>query len=65
MLAAPTAGEIEQLKTAVAVMTPDEKCNADQLTDEQVRKIAEDAGADPARFAIFINGYSLHRRKQS
>jgi hypothetical protein len=59
MLVAPDAEELEQLKKAVAIMTPAEKQNADSLTDEQTQKIAEDANIDPANFAIFINGYAL------
>lgn len=59
MLASPTGGEVEQLKKAVAIMTPAEKKNADTLNDEQVKKIAEDAKIDAAIFAIFINGYAL------
>ena len=59
MLVAPGAEELEQLKKAVAIMTPVEKQNADSLTDEQTQKIAEDAKIDPANFAIFINGYAL------
>jgi signal recognition particle GTPase len=60
MLAAPTTEELEQLKKAVAIMTPREKQNADSLTDEQIQRIAADARIDPANFAIFINGYSLY-----
>ncbi|HLB72447.1 MAG TPA: hypothetical protein VJJ98_00355 [Sedimentisphaerales bacterium] len=62
MLAAPTPNELAQLKKAVAIMTPAEKQNAHKLTDDQIRTIAEDAKIDPANFAIFINGYALHRR---
>jgi hypothetical protein len=65
MLAAPSADELEQLEKAVAIMTPDEINNADTLTDEQVQKIAADAGIDPAVFAIFINGYTLHYKRVS
>ncbi len=65
MLAAPTAEELEQLKKAVAIMTPDEKQNADSLSDEQTQKIAVDAKIDPANFAIFINGYALHCKRVS
>ena len=65
MLAAPSADELEQLEKAVAIMTPDEKNNADTLTDEQVQKIAADAQIDPAVFAIFINGYTLHYKRVS
>jgi len=60
MLEAPTSDELEQLKKAVAIMTPAEKQNAAELTDEQIQKIAADARIDPANFAIFINGYALH-----
>jgi hypothetical protein len=53
---------MEQLRKAVAIMTSQEKQNAANLTDDEVRKIADDAKIDPALFAIFINGYTLHRR---
>lgn len=65
MLAAPTEEELQQLKKAVAIMTPSEKKNADSLTDEQIQKIAADAQIDPAIFAIFINGYALHCERVS
>ncbi len=65
MLAAPSAEELEQLKKAVAIMTPAEKQNADSLTDEQIQKIAADAQVDPANLAIFINGYALHCKRVS
>jgi len=63
MLAAPTKAEIEQLNKAVAIMTADEKQNADRLTDEQIHRIAEDAKIDSGIFAIFINGYALHCKR--
>ena len=63
MLVSPTGDELKQLKKAVAIMTPDEKENAEKLDDEQVSKIAEDAKIDPCILAIFINGYSLHCKK--
>jgi hypothetical protein len=53
------------LKKAVAVMTPDEKQNAGSLTDEQIQRIAADARIDPASFAIFMNGYTLHHKRVS
>lgn len=62
MLVAPGTEELEQLKKAVAIMTPAEKQNADSLTDEQTQRIAEDAKIDPANFAIFINGYILYSK---
>jgi hypothetical protein len=65
MLIVPDAEELEQLKKAVAIMTPTEKQNADSLTDEQTQKIAEDAKIDPANFAIFINGYALCCKRAS
>ena len=65
MLATPTLEELEQLKKAVAIMTPEEKETADSLTDEQIQRIATDAGSDPANFAIFINGYALHCKRVS
>lgn len=65
MLVAPSAEELEELKKAVAIMTPDEKKNAAELTDEQIQKIAADAGIDPGNLAIFINGYTLHCKRVS
>ena len=65
MLAAPTAEELEQLRRAVAIMTPDEKSQAANLTDEQIQRIAADAKIDPANLAIFINGYALHCKRIS
>jgi len=65
MLAAPSAGELDQLKKAVAIMTPGEKAGADTLTDEQVQRIAADARIDPAVLAIFLNGYALQIKRVS
>jgi hypothetical protein len=56
---------LQELKKAVAIMTPAEKQNAGSLTDEQIHKIAADAQIDPANFAIFINGYALHCKRVS
>ena len=63
MLASPTKEEAQQLKIAVAIMTEDEKKNAESLTDQQVKRIAADAKIDPAVLAIFINGYALCFKK--
>ena len=65
MLAAPNTEELEQLKKAVAIMTPGEKKEADSLTDEQIQKIAADADIDAGIFAIFINGLALHCKRVS
>jgi len=65
MLASPNTEELEQLRRAVAIMTPNEKENAGKLTDEQIQRIASDTGIDPANLAIFINGYALHRKRVS
>ena len=65
MLAAPNAEELKQLRKAVAIMTSAEKQNAAGLSDEQIQKIAADAQIDPANFAIFINGYTLHCKRVS
>jgi hypothetical protein len=65
MLAAPTAEELRQLTKAVAIMTQSERQDADNLTDEQIQKIAADAEIDPANFAIFINGFALHCKRVS
>ena len=63
MLAAPSSEELEQLKKAVAIMTPAEKETAERLTDEQIQTIAADAQVDPANLGIFINGYALHCKR--
>ena len=63
MLASPSKIEFEQLKKAVAIMTPAEKQRADRLTDEEVQRIAADADIDAGIFAIFMNGYALECRK--
>ena len=65
MLAAPTADELDQLKRAVAIMTPREKADVAGLSDEEVRQIAADAHMDPANLAIFINGYVLKCKRVS
>ena len=65
MLASPTKEELEQLRCAVAIMTVEEKANADKLTDEQIHKIAADAKVEPGLLAIFLNGYVLHHKKKS
>lgn len=62
MLASPTSQELEQLRRAVAIMTADEKLNAANLIDEQIHKIAADAKVDSGLFAIFLNGYALHKK---
>lgn len=63
MLVCPTKKELEEFKIAIAIMTPEEKQNADTLSDDQVKKIADDAKVDPANLAIFFNGYALHCKK--
>ncbi|MEN6386269.1 MAG: hypothetical protein ABFD79_13880 [Phycisphaerales bacterium] len=63
MLASPSKEELRQLKIAVAIMTDSEKQNAASLTDEQIKRIANDAKIDSGIFAIFINGYALYCKK--
>jgi hypothetical protein len=63
MLAAPSRDEYEELKRAVAIMTADEKTSAATLSDEQVARIAEDAGVDSGKFAIFMNGFALECKR--
>ena len=65
MLAAPSGAELDQLRKAVAIMTPSEKENACNLSDEEVQIIALDAGVDAANLAIFMNGYTLHCKRVS
>ncbi len=64
MLAVPTAAELEELRRAVAIMTPREKDAVSALSDTEVQRIAEDAKSDPANFAIFVNGYILHGKNK-
>ncbi len=63
MLQSPSAEELDQLKKAVAIMTPNERQAPQNLADEQIQKIAADAGIDAGLFAIFINGYVLHCKR--
>ena len=65
MLVAPSADELEQFKKAIAIMTPDEKSSAADLTDEQIQRIAADVGIDAGTLAIFLNGYALHCKRVS
>ncbi len=65
MLQVPTDAELEELKRAVAIMTPREKTNVAGLSDEQVQRIADDARVDPANLAIFMNGYVLQCQRVS
>ena len=65
MLQSPSAEELDQLKKAVAIMTPNERQAPQNLADEQIQKIAADAGIDAGLFAIFINGYALERKRVS
>ena len=65
MLQSPSAEELDQLKKAVAIMTPNERQAPQNLADEQIQKIAADAGIDAALFAIFINGYALACKRVS
>jgi hypothetical protein len=53
------------MERAVAIMTAAEKNAAARLTDEQVRRIADEAGVDPAVAAIFFNGYAIERNRVS
>lgn len=62
VLQSPSREEYEQLLRAVAIMTPAEKENAAELSAQQIKKIADDAGSDPALLAIFLNGYALQKK---
>jgi len=65
MLACPTAEELQELRRAVAIMTPAERQNAETLSDEQIERIAADARIDRANLAIFFNGYALTCKRVS
>ncbi len=62
VLQSPSKDEYQQLVRLVGIMTPQEKADAARLTDEQVRKLAADAKADPALAAIFFNAYALKNK---
>jgi hypothetical protein len=64
MLASPTLEELDDLKKAVAIMTPTEKAGAHELSDAQVATIAADARINAAMLAIFMNGYAIERRRE-
>ena len=64
VLQSPSRDEYEQLCRLTAILTPQEKSDADKLTDQQVRKLADDAKIDPALAAIFFNGFALELRKK-
>ena len=63
MLAAPSEEEFEDFRRVVEGMTENEKANVEQLDDEQIRRIAQQCGADSANVNIFINGYVLAKKK--
>jgi hypothetical protein len=63
MLETPSSDELAQLEKGFAIMTPAEKQNAENLTDEQIQKIAADAEIDTGIFAIFINGFILECKR--
>jgi hypothetical protein len=64
VLQSPSRDEYEQLQRLAAILTPQEKNDADKLTDQQVRKLADEAKVDPALAAIFFNGFALEFRKK-
>ena len=63
MLAAPTRDELEQCRRLAAMMTAEEKDNAERLCDEQVARLADEAKVDKAIAAIFVNGYAIKKLK--
>ena len=63
MLQCPSREEYAGLERAVAIMTPSERRAAEDLSDEQIEKIAREAGTDTGIFAIFMNGFCLEKRK--
>ena len=65
MLQSPSRDEWKQMERAVATLTAAEKNAVERLNDEQVRRIADQAGIDPAVAAIFFNGYALERNRVS
>jgi len=65
MLAAPSEAEFNDFRRAVEAMTAEEKNNPAALNDEQVRAIANRAGAEIANVSIFINGFILAHKKSN
>ena len=65
LLVCPSTEELDQLRRAVAIMTPREKSEAVALSDEQIQRIAADAQVDPGTLAIFMNGYALYCKRVS
>ena len=64
VLQSPSRDELEQIRRVVGIMTAAEKETAGDLDENQILRIAEDAGADPALIAIFLNGFALENRKE-
>jgi signal recognition particle GTPase len=64
MLAAPSEEEYEDFRRAVAVMTDEEKAHPEELSDEEIREIAQRCGAASGNISIFVNGYVLARRQE-
>lgn len=64
VLQSPSRDEMEQIRRAVAIMTPAEKERAADLDEKAIKRIAEDAQADPALIAIFLNGFALENKKE-
>jgi len=65
MLAAPTQQEYGDFCRVVEAMTDKEKQNPEQLSDEDVRAIAQRGHADPGNVSIFLNGYILAQKEAS
>ena len=63
MLTAPSEREYQELKRVVKVMTAAEKAAPEQLSNEQIKDIAQTARADCGNVSIFINGYVLARKE--
>ena len=55
--------EFEDFRRVVEGMTEAEKADVEQLSDEQIRRLAQRCGADTANVSIFTNGYVLAKRK--
>lgn len=64
VLQSPSSDEYEQLRRLTAILTPQEKNEAEKLSDQQIKKLAEDAKVDPALAAIFFNGFALELRQK-
>jgi signal recognition particle GTPase len=64
MLAAPSEEEYADFSRAISVMTDEEKTHPENLSDDEIREIAQRCGAASGNISIFVNGYVLARKQE-